>query len=339
MTTTRLRRRGAALAAALVSTVLVLTACSSSGSQDSDSGSTEGYPVTIDTARGKITLDKKPERIVALDANYMDMLVSIDEKPLAFTTFEPDLLTNAPWLEGRFEADQLDPDLVSGNEVVLEAVAAYEPDLIIASIWGVPENRYEQFSQIAPVYVGREPAQATDWADYLTDLGELTRRTSEAARVIADVEAEFTAAKDRLPGLQGKTFNWAAFWTDKSQFTFGAGGTQLEKLGLVPAENQPPPSSRAAPLSLENIEQLAADVLLVGPAPGAAMTSPEERRKALEADPRFAKLPASQNGAVIIHDRKLGAAGTGLPSPSSMTWMAEELASRLESLPLNQVGR
>ncbi len=339
MTTTRLRRRGAALAAALVSTVLVLTACSSSGSQDSDSGSTEGYPVTIDTARGKITLDKKPERIVALDANYMDMLVSIDEKPLAFTTFEPDLLTNAPcWRGASRPTNSIRtwcPGTRSYSKPLRPMSRTSSSPASGASRRTATSSSHRSHRCMSDVSRHRPPTGRTT----SQTSGELTRRTSEAARVIADVEAEFTAAKDRLPGLQGKTFNWAAFWTDKSQFTFGAGGTQLEKLGLVPAENQPPPSSRAAPLSLENIEQLAADVLLVGPAPGAAMTSPEERRKALEADPRFAKLPASQNGAVIIHDRKLGAAGTGLPSPSSMTWMAEELASRLESLPLNQVGR
>lgn len=337
-------RRGAAtLLAASLSAALLLTGCGGGGADEEPTGSSEapaaaGYPVTVDTAYGEITLERRPERIVALSAAYVDMLASIDERPVAFSagrwTDGRQLLTDHPWLEG-IDVELLDPSLApTAFEVSPEALAAHAPDLILGSIHNVPEDQYAQLSEIAPTFVGTEPDQATDWRDYLGALGTLTGRTEEAAEALAGVETAYAAARERLPGLQGRTYNSTSFSVETNDFGFGS-GTWLDGLGLVPAENQPPPFSGADRLSLENIDQLAADVLVTGAAPGDS----GDVRAALEADPRFAELPAHRNGTVIFNDIRTTLASASAPGPLSLTWLLERVVPQLEESALNTSGR
>lgn len=339
--TMTLRRRTAASAAMLLSAALVLAACGSGdeSSDDPAGGSTAGYPISIDTAWGELTLDEKPERIVVLDAAAVDALASIGETPVAFSsggiTDEQALLDDHPWLEGRFESEQFDPSMaIAAFEISAEAVAAHEPDLIIGSIWNLPEEQHEQFSQIAPTYVGRETDASTFWEDRLTDIGALTGKSDEAAQVLADVDAEFEAGSELLSGLQGKTYADLAYYPDMTEFRIND-MTWQERLGLVPAEFG---LSGAEPLSQENMEQLTADILFIGSAPAAGWRDPEETQATLEADPRFAGLPASQNDAVIYPDTQTVTAGYTNRGPLATLWLIEHMTPQLESLALNQEG-
>ncbi|MGO1791676.1 MAG: ABC transporter substrate-binding protein [Micrococcaceae bacterium] len=348
MTTTTLpRRRSATLAAALLSVALVLTGCGSEGASNgsddvsTDPGSSAGYPVTVDTAWGELTIEEKPERIVVFGPMYVDVLTSLDEPVTAFTSgnlaTEDQLLQNYPWLEGL--TGPFDPEVATAAaDVSLEAVAAYEPDLILGTIWTTPEDRYEQFSQIAPTYVGRDSDVATGWEDVLTDVGALTGKPEEATQLIAEVEAAFADAAERLPGLQGKTYSAVTFNLDKNEFVFTSTAPWLQDLGLVPAENQPTSNisqGQTPNLSLENIEQLNGDVLIIGES---YLSAPGETQQFLEADPRFSELPASQNGAVLFQPSAVGLANTN-GGPIALRWMLDQVVPQLEEMPLNKDGQ
>lgn len=329
-------RRIATAVTALVGTAALLAGCGN-GAVDSteDAGadpvaSSEDFSVTVDTVYGEITLDEKPQRIVAIVGPYLDMLLALDEAPVAFAgagRSDGDFLEGYPWLEDQgLDLSTEDPGLLAeGYTPSLEAIAAYEPDLILAegSDWAVDEALYQEISQIAPTYTS--PHDHGGWADTLTDIAALTGKSDMAAEIISDVDAEFAEARDRLPGIAGGTYVVAD--RKGQEFVLRTNRFLFEELGLEPDTELAALKS----VSVENIDQITADVLEV-----MAWKEPATRSD-LEADPRFEELPASQNGTVIFSDEALTTAVDA--GPASIKWWLDQVVPQLEDSALNTENR
>lgn len=336
MTLTRPRRRGAALAAALLSAALVLTACGSGGTSGNDntpqnSSGSEGYPVTVGTPFGDITLDKKPERIVAIDVSSIDMLTAIDVQPTAVNALSPsdedEAISYTPWLKGTYTGEY-DPKMVSGEyKVVAEAVAAHQPDLIVwVPVAEIDKEQYELLSTIAPTYTPALPADR-EWKDVFKDVGALTGKVKEVEAEIADAENELATARQSLPGLEGATLNIG--------FSLGESGVKLtteswyQDLGIVPANSQPTKAEGSTVISAENIDLLSGDILV--------LLANEEVQADFLKDPRVADLPASKNGALIFIDEGISNASTR-QGPQALTYLLQRIVPLLEQTDLNKAG-
>ncbi len=345
-------RRITALLAGMLITILCLVGCagnttsanntSESASPTSPTPDVGNFPATIDTAYGEITVDKKPERIVALDSGYVELLAFLDEKPVVFASYLSDneeLLTYSPWLAGTYQGEP-DPSLFTADyQPSAEAVAAWKPDLILTTIWQTDEQLYKQLSQIAPTYVGIEPDTNTDWQANLAALATLTGHDAAVVdQVQADLDAALAAAAGRLQGLQGKTFHVAALGPDEQLWLTEYANAPLVGLGLKPGEGQPVSGEQAASapkFSKENVDQLTADVVFVA----TEHRDPSgEWQAALDADPRVAALPASQNGTLIYLTAPQWNAVNG-GSPASVQWWLDEVVPLLEKSSLNQSGQ
>ena len=109
----------------------------------------DAFPVTVTTTYGETTLYEKPERIVALGMSNLDILTSLGVTPVAFADDgytvnggSPDF-SNAPWVDSKVSADLWDVGLADG-EVNAEAIAAYDPDLLIVGTRDAEDgNMYE----------------------------------------------------------------------------------------------------------------------------------------------------------------------------------------------------
>jgi iron complex transport system substrate-binding protein len=229
-----------------------------------------------------------------------------------------------PWLAD-LETGPFDASLITSEyKANAEAIARLNPDLIIGTPYYIEQQQYDQLSAIAPTYVTIFSPDR-QWTDNLTDFGTLTGKTEEAAQAIADVDAEFTAAREQLSGLQGKTVSIADFYN---------GGLRLmptyrwvDDLGLAPAANQPSAGSPLQPLSPENLDQFEGEVSFIA-------TYDEETRAALEADPRFDDLPSVQNKAQFFVQRPVIDAGLAA-GPASLSWLLDQIMPLLTATPLN----
>jgi iron complex transport system substrate-binding protein len=359
--TSTVRQRTARSLAAVVGAALLVSAC---GADDDDAGaattapatvatsptpdpstattSGEVFPVTIRTAYGEITLDERPERIVALAGRHVELLGLLDEEPLAFTDYgatNDELLTSYPWMAGTLAGDA-DPSLFTADYApAAEAIAALEPDLILTTIWQADEPMYEQLSQIAPTYVGIETDTNTSWQDDLAALAALTGHdTTIVDEQEAALDAALSSAAERLPGLQDATFYVAALGEGEQLWLTEYASAPLLALGLQPGDGQPLTGEEGADaprFSQENIDQLTADVVFIA----AENRDPSgEFRAALEADPRLAELPASANGTLIfLSPGQWNAVNGG--SAASVQWWLEQIVPVLESSALNQRGQ
>ena len=109
---TRSSSRAAALrGAALLAAALAVTSCSSgsddsSSSESSSSGSTSsaGFPVTVGTAFGDVTVDEAPVRVVALGWGDAETALALGVQPVGASDwlgFGGEGV--GPWAEGRYD--------------------------------------------------------------------------------------------------------------------------------------------------------------------------------------------------------------------------------------------
>lgn len=289
------------------------------------------FPVTVETAYGPITVEQRPERIVALSGAYIDMLAALDEQPIAFIGTPrggDDLLAGYPWFES-LDLDMSGHDLRLAENYTpsLEAIAAYEPDLILgnAADNAISESMYQQMSLIAPTYTS--PHGYEGWAEQVMDVGALTGHSARAAEVVAEVEVEFEAAREQLAGLQGATFVVADL-RDQGASLYGT-HLLFQNLGLVPDTEL----ASTGMLSLENIDQLDPDVLNIMTFRGDSFERGATRTQ-LESDPRFAELPAAKNGTVVWADAAMVNAVADI-GPHSFRWWLDQVIPQLKDSALN----
>lgn len=328
-------KRPTMIVAGVAALSLLLAGCSSTSDEqdgtatDTAGASSEAYPVTIDTEYGEITVDEKPERIIAVGANYVDILSSIDEQPIAFAAGtaqnESEVLADYPWLEG-IPLPTLDTNLFTTDwNASPETIATWEPDLIIGEKWNVDDSIYAQLSQIAPTYVS---PGGYNWETALTALGTATGKAAEAEQVIADMDAEIAAARERLSGLQGRSYQAGAYYGEDRGFVL-ASGILVDRLGLEAADDQPVSTEGGTvQVAPENTQLLDADVLFITP-----INAPRD----FEENPLFRALPAVDNDTVVVNDQRRGGA-IATSGPASWSWLLPQIVNDLEDSALNQAG-
>jgi len=224
---------------------------------------------------------------------------------------EQDITDLNPWLEGQLTGT-LDPGLSNPDySVNIEKILSYQPDLIVGDSFQIADQAtFEKLNTVAPTYAGAIKGN-TDWDVLTTALGEIVGESAAAEDAIANVDALFATSRDELKSLQGKTYQFVRFATSEG-FAFG-NGSWLEQFGLQPAANQDN-SMQSPGVSLENLDQLNADVLTIW--------AYNDEQGVLEADPRFQALPSTQAGLLIWADTKLAYATNG-PGPLSLAYVNE----------------
>jgi cobalamin transport system substrate-binding protein len=183
--------------AALVATLAALSAaaCSSSatpasssaGGQTTTTGTAARFPVTVHAANGSVTIARKPTAIVSLSPTATEMLFAIGAgAQVKAADQNSDYPPSAP----RTTLDALNLNA--------EAIAAYRPDLVVAS--GLTKAQSQQLAKLQ-VRVLDEPA-ATDIAqsyEQISALGDATGHPDGATAEIASMKQEIAAIVQSAP--------------------------------------------------------------------------------------------------------------------------------------------
>lgn len=144
---------------------------------------------SVDAANGTVTLDAQPVKIVSLSPTHTEMLFAIGAGDQVIAV---DDQSNFP-----AEAAAVASDL-SGFTPNVEAIAGYEPDLVVIG---------DDFSGLAdqlaavdiPVWSGPSAVSLDDVYQQLEQLGVLTGNVADAAAVVAGMQTDITAILDELP--------------------------------------------------------------------------------------------------------------------------------------------
>ncbi|QWB21760.1 MULTISPECIES: ABC transporter substrate-binding protein [Streptomyces] len=215
MSSTPVTRRGTALAAALLSTSLVLTACGGDGDDTGDKAAAETHSVKAENGTVKIPAD--PRRIVTIGNTNLPF-IDLGGKPVGVTEVSDSELDVLPQEQKTaYEAAEVVGS--DGGEVDLEKLAALKPDLILVQFhsndWGKVGKRLES---IAPtVYWGLD----TEWKAFADEIGKAGNVTDELGRQ----KAEFKEKVGKIKETYRKTIADTSFvdvsrgdWSDPGTF-------------------------------------------------------------------------------------------------------------------------
>ena len=307
---------------------LVAPACGGDDAAGSDDGggegSNEGYPVTIEHAHGSTTLEERPERIVSLNVQWTDVLLSLGVEPVGYmldrTSGEEEIY---PWQEGRLDDAT---ELVQTDDLPIERIAQLDPDLILVT-WAAAEREdYERLAQVAPTIPQLREGDAVDpWQDLMEAAGRFLGEEERAQQVVDEVDEQVAALRSDLPGLEGKTFTLANYLPegitvvadpeDGASVLFEQLGMELNPTILERADG----ATGRIDLSLEQVDLLDSDLLLILPNDG----DPSEL-------PGWEELTAVRTGAVAEMEFR-DVVGLNTPTPISIPHVLDLIRPALEA--------
>ncbi|MGH3357153.1 MAG: ABC transporter substrate-binding protein [Nocardioidaceae bacterium] len=307
--------------------LLALTAAlSGCGSSDSDASAPPGEGVSVDHRFGTTSVDSPPQRIVTLDVQWTDVVLSMGVEPVGYSVDSLMPEDEPPWRTGTRSGEPLSLD----DGVPVEEIAALDPDLIVGTYSIADQQTYDQLSTIAPTIAGSAQVDSVQsWQNLVTTAGSILHEPEEADRVVSSVERETERLAEDLPGLRGKTFALA-------QYVVGDGLTVVadendgssklfQQLGMtllpaVESEGEETGSARVT-VSTERVDLLASDFL-------AFLVNGGDESDLADL-PGFDELPASRAGTAAVLDYAT-VVGINTPTPLSIPYVLDRLRPYLE---------
>ena len=185
------RRTPRLFAAALAVGALLLGGCAEKTSTDTSAAggsAAAAFPVTV----GKVTLEKRPEKIVSLSPTATEMLFAIGAgKQVTAVDDQSNFPPEAPRSD------------LSGYQPNAEAIAGRNPDLVVLA--NDTNKIVDQLTTLKiPVLLSPAAVTLDDTYRELSDLGRLTGHAAEADAVTAKMKDDIASLTKDLPKRSAK---------------------------------------------------------------------------------------------------------------------------------------
>jgi iron complex transport system substrate-binding protein len=313
----------------LVVALLAATGCSGGGSSSVPEAPPAVFPATVTHEYGQTVVEEAPERVVSLGYTDQDAILALGTVPVAIREFTGNRPSATwPWAADKLKGEQ--PQVLPAGDVTPDAVAALEPDLIVAITANLTREQYDAFSKIAPTVAA--PVGVKDglvpWSDATKLTGAALGLPAEADRIVSDVEEKFVEVEENHPELAGATVamavpNPADPASVKAWSSNDLRGQFLKELGVqVPAQvDRLAGDGTFATMPSDQLPTLDdADALMVAGTPA--------EQAAFAALPGYGQLKLVQQSKVVTLDDEQSAA-LAFGSVLSLPAVADEVAGRL----------
>jgi iron complex transport system substrate-binding protein len=323
------------LAVALAAGALALTGCSTGSTEDSDSASTSSkadasaFPVTIEHAFGKTTIEEEPKRVATLGWSDQDHVLALGVVPVGATklTWGGNAKGSSDWFDAALEEEGAEAPVRwdDADGAPVDEIAKVTPDVILATNSGITEAEYKRLSKIAPVVAYPEAPWVTPWQTALETVGKALGRSDQAAEVKAETQEKIDAAREEYPQLSGKSLIFGYLTTtDLSQIGVYAPQDPrvsfMHDLGLEDApavEEIIKPGEFYGQTSAERAADLDSDVFLTWSENAGDMEKFSSHKL-------IGQIPAIESGnAYAEQDKQVSLAVTN-PTPLSVPFIIEE---------------
>ncbi|PRD41267.1 ABC transporter substrate-binding protein [Phyllobacterium phragmitis] len=298
-------------------------------------GENTTYPIVIKHALGTTTITEKPKRVATVAWANHEVPLALGIVPVGFAAAnfgDDDGDGLLPWVAEKLAELGADKPVLfdEGDGIDFEAVAATDPDVILASYSGLTQSDYDTLSQIAPVVAYPESAWSTDWRDMIRFNSAGLGMAAEGDALIANIEAEIARVVAGYPELQGKSAMFITHLdaTDLSTVNFyTSNDTRVKFFGDLGLESPKSVVEASAPgqfsgsISTERIDAFD-DVDIV------VTYGNRELIDAVTTNPLMSRMPAVASDAVVMLGRDpLGTAAN--PTPLSIPWVLKDYVAVL----------
>lgn len=328
----------------LLVAISVLTACSTSTSKEMKKDSTtssadEEAPIVIQHALGETVLKQKPERIVTIAWGNQDIALALGVVPVGFSAANYGVQDDSgmlPWTAEKLkELGEPEPIIFQDTDGLdFEAISDANPDVILAAYSGITQEDYDMLNEIAPVVAYPEAPWVITWREQIMYNAKGMAMEEEGIKLISDIEQFMQDTVKKYPEVKGKKAAFTMFnATDLSKFYVytlaDPRGEMLEEIGMIYPESiqkaVTDSSSFYMEMSAENADVLDdADILIT--------YGHDKTLATLQADPILGKVPAIQNGAVVVIGDNTPLAAAGTPSPLSIPYTMDEYLSLISEV-------
>ena len=293
------------------------------------------FPITIQHAFGSTTITQKPKRVATVAWANHEVPLALGIVPVGFAaaTFGDDdndgLL---PWVAARLkELNAKTPVLFDeGDGIDFEAVAATQPDVILAAYSGLSQSDYDTLSMIAPVVAFPDKPWSTNWRSMIRINSTGLGMAEEGEDLINSIEKDIAKRVDQYPELKGKSAMFITHLdpTDLSVIRFySANDTRVkffDDLGMHSPQSIKDISKDGLFSGESSIEQIDmfndVDIFVT--------YGNEELLAPLESNPLMSKMRAVKNGSIVmLGNSKMATAAN--PTPLSITWVLDDYLQAL----------
>lgn len=293
------------------------------------------YPIKIQHAFGSTTIKQKPVRVATVAWANHEVPLALGVVPVGFAAAkfgDDDGDGVLPWVKARLDTlGAQTPTLFDeGDGIDFEAVAATQPDVILAAYSGLSRSDYETLSMIAPVVAYPNAPWSTDWRSMIRINSAGMGMAKEGKDLIINIEQEIASRAEKYPELKGKSAMFITHLdpTDLSVIHFYTGNDTRVKffsdLNLTTSQSIRE-LSRSGQFSGEaSIEQIDAfnDVDIFVTYGG------NELLKPLSDNPLMSKMNAIKHGSIVMLGNGPMATAAN-PTPLSIPWVLDDYLEAL----------
>jgi iron complex transport system substrate-binding protein len=262
-----------------------------------------GFPVTIAHAKGKTTIQAKPERVVTVGYTDQEPLLALGIKPVGVMDwFGERPYGDWPWEKPLWGSTQ--PTIIGGGgeKPSLEKIAELDPDLVIGLYAGgddIDQAFYDKLTAIAPTVLN-DPKYAdytTPWQDMTFVAGQATGQENKAKQLIKSIEDKFANARKDHPEFADQTAVVVDAGTaPKSYYAFASSdprGQFMTNLGFqkAPAVDEKIGKQFGIEISPEQLDLLDVGRLIL-------LINPKEA-EILKKDPLLQQLDVAKEGRIV----------------------------------------
>lgn len=270
--------------------------------------------ITVQDAAGTVELPQKPERIVALEFSFTDMLVTLGVKPVGVADDgNPNLLMDA--VKNQLQEYK---SVGSRYEPNLELISSLQPDLIVVDV-NKHKNAIPQLKAIAPILV-LDDFQA-DYSQMLNNymiIAKAVGKEEEGKKRLAEHQTKMEAIRKKLKSTNLRVLpavvNVKGFF-GHSDHSYS--GSLVAMFGFAdPVKNE----ASYPQLTLEQLAEANPQVMFLMP------IEKENIEKQWESNPLWKKIDAVANNKVFYVERRDWSLSRGLIGSEKM---AEDIVKHL----------
>lgn len=293
------------------------------------------FPITIQHAFGTSIIKQQPKRVATVAWANHEVPLALGIVPVGFAAAkfgDDDGDGVLPWVAARLrELNAKTPVLFDeGDGIDFEAVAATQPDVILAAYSGLSQSDYDTLSMIAPVVAFQDAPWSTNWRSMIRINSAGLGMKKEGDALIKKIETDIAEQVARYPELHDKSAMFITHLdpTDLSVIRFysthDARVSFFDDLGLHSPDSVKKISRNGQYSGESSIEQIDEfnDVDIFVTYGNDNLLTP------LNANPLMSKMRAIKNGAIVMLGNSPLATAAN-PTPLSISWVLNDYISAL----------